>query len=77
MKPRYREDMVSLEEVTLRIKFIAKVASLGKDRYVVIFPKEQTEEGKLAKGKHFKVILEEVTVDDDEENDSKSRKKQR
>jgi hypothetical protein len=46
-----------------KVKFIAKVTSMGEDRYMVIFPREQNKDGKHLKGKYVKVILEEITID--------------
>lgn len=45
----------------LAITFIAKVVSVGENRYSIIFPKEYSKEGKRLKGKYVRAILEEVS----------------
>lgn len=66
--------MINLQEVAIRTKFFAKVSSLGKDssgrpRYVIILPKEQADEGQEMKGKMFKVTLEEMSLQNNDDND--------
>jgi hypothetical protein len=43
------------------VKFIGKVSRMGDDRYLIFFPKEYVKDGKRLKGKHVRVILEEVS----------------
>ena len=43
------------------VKFISKVSTMGQDRYLVFFPKDFSKYGKRLKGKHVRVILEEMT----------------
>jgi hypothetical protein len=50
--------------MALRVKFIAKVTSMGEDRYVLILPKEYNKDGKRLKGKYVKAVLEEISLDE-------------
>jgi hypothetical protein len=45
----------------LAITFIAKVVSVGENRYSILFPKEYSKDGKRLKGKYVRAILEEVS----------------
>jgi hypothetical protein len=47
----------------MRVKFIGKVSSMGKDRYVLIFPRVHNKAGKVLKGKHVRATLEEISLD--------------
>jgi hypothetical protein len=49
----------------LEVKFIAKVVTMGVDRLVIAIPKEKYKEAKPLKGKHVKVFLQEVTLEDE------------
>jgi len=44
-----------------QVKFISKVSTMGQDRYLVFFPKDFAKYGKRLKGKHVRVILEEMS----------------
>jgi hypothetical protein len=41
------------------VKFIGKVSSMGKERYVLILPRAHNKAGKVLKGKHVRVDEEE------------------
>ena len=45
----------------LVITFIAKVVSVGENRYSIVFPKEYSKDGKRLKGKYVRAILEELS----------------
>lgn len=44
-----------------QVKFITKVSTMGDNRYLIFFPKEYVKDGKRLKGKHVRVILEEMS----------------
>lgn len=53
----------------MQVKFIVrseKVSSMGKERYVLIFPWAHNKAGKFLKGKHVRATLEEVSLDEEE-----------
>jgi hypothetical protein len=50
----------------MRMKFIGKVSSMGKDRYVLIFPQAHNKAGKVLKGKHVRATLEEISLDEED-----------
>ncbi len=51
-----------MSEDGLVITFIAKVVSMGGNRYSIVFPKKYSKDGKRLKGKYVRAILEEVSV---------------
>ena len=53
------------------LRFIAKVTSLGKDRIIVVVPKEHFNKGKPLRGKFVRVILQELSLDDEKEEGKK------
>jgi len=42
------------------VRFISRVSSMSDQRYLIFFPKDYIGDGKRLKGKHVRVILEEI-----------------
>jgi hypothetical protein len=57
--------------MAFKVKFIAKVTSMGESRYMVIFPREYNKDGKHLRGKYVKAILEEITMENEDSDDHK------
>ncbi len=49
----------------MKVQFVAKISTMGKDRFVMIFPKTQNKVGKQLRGKYVKATLEEIVSEVD------------
>jgi hypothetical protein len=47
-------------EQDMKVQFVAKISTMGKDRFVMIFPKTENKVGKQLRGKYVKAALEEI-----------------
>ncbi len=56
-----------MAEQNMKVQFVAKISTMGKDRFVMIFPKMQHKVGKQLRGKYVKATLEEIVPEEDGE----------
>ena len=54
-----------IDNSMLETKFIAKVVTMGEDRFFIPFPKDHAKIAKSLKGKYVKVFVQEVTLDEE------------